>query len=52
MKGTYKRASFPAIDTSNNDGKGGWYLLTPITPISDSSANHRAGYLAEFGQSD
>ena len=46
MSRTYNRPSFPAIDTSGNEDKGGWYLLTPITPISESSANNRAGYLA------
>ena len=52
MTGTTNRPSFPAIDTSGNSGKGGWYLLTPITPISDNSANNRAGYLAKHDKSD
>lgn len=35
--------SFPAIDTSKDNG--GWYLLTPITPIEQDKGRNIAGYI-------
>lgn len=39
--------SFPTIDTSETSGgsNGGWYLLTPITPIKEDKNKGIAGYI-------